>query len=172
MMAGGAPLIPNGHTTPIHQTMHRMDSRNLQLRRTRFSRSLAAIFSTVRSPFASRVGQGNHQQRDCELDSLLRFSLRQTAVFISTNTATGIAIRTVKMGGESGDNSTAQIEGYAQGENSGRQAYQGVVERGNNAVGDGERITRHIDASSIPYHDAHAEIGSVCSTSGYRLMPL
>lgn len=81
----GLTLIPNGNNTPPHGPMPRMASRNSHRRVFGFSRSLTAIFSTVRIPFASRVGQGNHQQRDCELHSLLRFSLRRTAAFISAN---------------------------------------------------------------------------------------
>lgn len=105
----GLTLIPNGHNTPLHGPMPRMASRNLHRRVFGFSRNLAVIFSTIRSYFASRVGQGNHQQMDCELDSLLEFSQRWTAAFISTNTATGIVIRVVKMGGKSRTNATAQI---------------------------------------------------------------
>lgn len=167
----GLTLIPNGHNTPPHGPMPRMDSRNSHRRVFGFSRSLAAIFSTVRSPFASRVGQGNHQQRDCELHSLLRFSLRRTAAFISANEPTDTVIGIMTQGGKSRTNATAQIQGYAQGENSESQAYQGIVERGNNVVGDGEWITRRPAALSIPCHVAHAVIWSVCSPSGYQLMP-
>ena len=146
----GLTLIPNGYNTPPHGPMPRMASRNSHRRVFGFSRSLTAIFSTVRSPFASRVGQGNHQQRDCELDSLLAFSQRRTAAFISANTATDTVIGVMALGGKSRTNATAQIWGCAQGENSGKQAYQGMVERGNNVVGDGERITRPSKRSPSP----------------------
>lgn len=36
--------------------------------------------------------------------------------------------------------------------------YQGVGEWGNRAEGDGERTTRHTEASSIPYHEADSVI--------------
>lgn len=146
----GLTLIPNGYNTPPHGPMPRMASRNAHRRVFGFSRSLTAIFSTVRSPFASRVGQGNHQQRDCELDSLLRFSLRRTAAFISANEPTDTVIGVMALGGKSRTNATAQIWGCAQEGNAGRHTYQGLGEWGNNVVGDGERITRPSKRSPSP----------------------
>ena len=68
----------------------------------------------------------------------------------------------MSLGGKSSANAMAQIWGCAQGGNARGQAYQGVGEWGNRAVGDGERITRHIEALSIPCHVAYVVIGSYC----------
>lgn len=51
-----------------------------------------------------------------------------------------------------------------------RLIYQGVWEWGNRADGDGERITRRIEALSIPYHVAYAVIVIIRPSGEHRLM--